>query len=226
MAKRDIPRYKRDADHGEATPQPPRGRIQADLSQQAPNNSYSALPLYYEDMPFVCVDCGKEEIWTAEQQQWWYEVAKGSVYSCAVRCHDCRKARREQQEAGSPKTQPIRRIGHLMKLVRAEVDRALLDAGFVYESRNKPEHPGDRIWIDYRRDGQTFSLAYEHCDARLVAELLDESGDYQTVAIVEISQPPSNAKLLETIKQFSAAIVNWATDYRAARMPRHPSRRE
>ncbi|HJT34783.1 MAG TPA: zinc-ribbon domain-containing protein [Pirellulales bacterium] len=177
-------------------------------------------------MPFVCVDCGKDEIWTARQQQWWYEVAKGSVYSRAVRCHDCRQARREQQEAGSPKTQPIRHIGHLMKLVRAEVDRALLDAGFVYESRNRPEHPGDRIWIDYRRDGQTFSLAYEHCDARLIAELLSENGDCRTVAITEIPQPPSNAKLLETIKQFSAAIMEWLAAYRSAGVPRHPSRRE
>lgn len=226
MAKRRIPRYQRNQDRDETTPRPPRGRIQADLSQQAPNNSWSAPPLYYEDTPFVCVDCGKEEIWTARQQQWWYEVAKGSVYSRAVRCHDCRKARREQHEPGSPKAHPVQNLAHLMTLVRAAVDPALMAAGFVYESRNKPKHAGERVWVDYRTDGQMLSLACELRHARLVAELLDESGDYQTVAIVEISKPPSNAKLLETIKQFSAAIVNWATEYRAARMPRLPSQRE
>ena len=88
----------------------------------------------------------------------------------------------------------------------------LLAAGFVYDSRNKPKHPGDRAWIDYRKGAQIFSLGYEHCDARLVAELLDESGDCRTVAIAELPQPPSNANVLETIKHFSAAIIKWATD--------------
>jgi Probable zinc-ribbon domain len=69
-------------------------RIKADLSKQAPNNSY-APPLYYEDKEFTCADCGRVEIWTAEQQQWWYETAKGPIYSTAVRCRACRQARRE-----------------------------------------------------------------------------------------------------------------------------------
>jgi predicted RNA-binding Zn-ribbon protein involved in translation (DUF1610 family) len=69
-------------------------RIPADTSQQAPNNSYSPK-LFYEDMPFVCVDCGKDEIWTAKQQKWWYEVAKGNIQSTAVRCRACRNALRE-----------------------------------------------------------------------------------------------------------------------------------
>jgi len=68
-------------------------RIPADVTKQLPNNSYSP-PLYYEDTPFVCVDCGKEEIWTATQQKWWYEVAKGTIYSRAVRCRACRKLHR------------------------------------------------------------------------------------------------------------------------------------
>src|ERR1700687_4130070 len=41
---------------------------------------------YYLDVPFTCQDCGKDEIWTATQQKWWYEVAKGDVNSTARRC--------------------------------------------------------------------------------------------------------------------------------------------
>ena len=82
MGKRRIPRYQRDAE--------PTGRIPADPSKQAPNNSYSPLE-FYEDTPFVCVDCGKEEVWTGSQQKWWYEIAKGFVYSSAVRCRACRR---------------------------------------------------------------------------------------------------------------------------------------
>jgi len=46
---------------------------------------------YYQNIPFRCQGCGKDEIWTAMQQKWWYEVAKGYVYSTASLCRPCRK---------------------------------------------------------------------------------------------------------------------------------------
>src|SRR5262245_34185151 len=66
----------------------PEGAVVADLSQQATNNSYGP-PTYYVDQPFQCVDCGKEEVWTASQQKWYFEVAKGSIYGRAIRCRAC-----------------------------------------------------------------------------------------------------------------------------------------
>src|SRR6188768_3827945 len=63
----------------------PEGAVAADLSQQAPNNTYDPRT-YYVDQPFQCVDCGKEEVWTASQQKWYCEVAKGSIYGQARRC--------------------------------------------------------------------------------------------------------------------------------------------
>jgi len=75
----------------------PEGAIAADLSQQAPNNSYSGL-LYYVDQPFTCVDCRAEEVWTATQQKWYYEVAKGSIYGRAIRCRKCRQRVNSQRE--------------------------------------------------------------------------------------------------------------------------------
>jgi len=61
----------------------------------APYNSYGCPPYvargYYRDMLFRCISCGKEEVWAATQQKWWYEVAKGNVESTAVRCHLCRR---------------------------------------------------------------------------------------------------------------------------------------
>ena len=56
---------------------------------------------FYLDRAFTCRDCGAEEVWTAKQQKWWYEVAQGSVYSQAVRCHACREARSVLREAAS-----------------------------------------------------------------------------------------------------------------------------
>ena len=69
--------------------------ILADRSKHAPHNSYSP-PEFYEDREFTCRDCGKVEVWTARQQQWWYEVAKGPIYSTAVRCRECRRRGRQQ----------------------------------------------------------------------------------------------------------------------------------
>jgi hypothetical protein len=65
-----------------------------------PHNSYGLtfeVRGYYEDLAFDCKDCGRQEVWTATQQKWWYEVAKGEVNSTAVRCRACR--RRERQRA-------------------------------------------------------------------------------------------------------------------------------
>jgi hypothetical protein len=69
-------------------------------AQLAPNNSYGAPDFvrrgFYVDRPFRCVDCGKAEVWTGTQQKWWYEVAKGFVYTTAVRCRLCRRKQRER----------------------------------------------------------------------------------------------------------------------------------
>jgi hypothetical protein len=60
-----------------------------------PYNSYGAPQFvyrgYYVNTLFRCKDCGKEEVWTATQQKWWYEIAKGYVYSTATRCGSCRR---------------------------------------------------------------------------------------------------------------------------------------
>jgi hypothetical protein len=67
----------------------------------APHNSYGEPEFvtrgFYADQPFECVDCGKAEIWTAEQQKWWYEVAKGNAFTAARRCRACRRRERERR---------------------------------------------------------------------------------------------------------------------------------
>jgi hypothetical protein len=68
----------------------------------APYNSYGAPDFvrrgYYIDVPFRCAGCGKEQVWTGSQQKWWYEVAKGFVYSTATRCRSCRRRERERRD--------------------------------------------------------------------------------------------------------------------------------
>ena len=126
MAKprRRIPRYLRETKaDAEAAGQAEEssGRIPANLSAQAPNNSYDPL-LFYEDREFTCVDCGKREVWTAEQQKWWFETAKGSVYSGAIRCRECRAAHRNAHR-GTPRRSHAERRADEMSERRNSAER-------------------------------------------------------------------------------------------------------
>lgn len=98
-----------------------------------------------------------------------------------------------------------------MKLIRAEIEPALAAAGFAFASRNKPTHPGERVWIDYARAGQTLSFAYQQHDARLTAELLEPDGDCRVIAVAEFRMPGSRADVMVTIKEFSAAVIEYFT---------------
>lgn len=52
---------------------------------------------HYLDMLFRCTSCGKQEVWHAAQQKWWYEVAKGNVKSYAKLCRSCRRMERKRK---------------------------------------------------------------------------------------------------------------------------------
>ncbi len=73
------------------------GMVAADPSALDHNNTYGLLPAFYVDKPFVCRDCSSHEVWTAKQQKWWYEIAKGNIDSTAVRCRPCRKKLQAQK---------------------------------------------------------------------------------------------------------------------------------
>ena len=77
----------------------PPGAIMADHAALSHNNTYDPLPLYYTDINFTCVDCGNKSVFTAAQQKWWYEIAKGHIHSRASRCEDCRAKRKAEKEA-------------------------------------------------------------------------------------------------------------------------------
>ena len=72
----------------------PRGALLADQAKLLHDGTYGPRPRFYRDTTFVCVDCGAHEVWTAFQQKWWYEEAKGKLDSRANRCRECRRARR------------------------------------------------------------------------------------------------------------------------------------
>jgi hypothetical protein len=68
--------------------------IRADPEKLAHINTYGELPDFYIDRPFECRKCGREEIWRAADQKWYYEETKGHIDAKAVECHDCRTAKK------------------------------------------------------------------------------------------------------------------------------------
>jgi hypothetical protein len=49
---------------------------------------------FYVDEAKQCIQCGASFVFTARQQQFWYEERKANFYSRAVRCQSCRRQRR------------------------------------------------------------------------------------------------------------------------------------
>jgi hypothetical protein len=95
--------------------------VPVDPTSLAADNSYGVPEFvqrgYYLDMPFHCVDCGSLNTCTAAQQKWWYEVAKGNVWSMAKRCRECRaEARQRREQARKIHLEGLQRSKHHPRL--------------------------------------------------------------------------------------------------------------
>ena len=67
----------------------------ADVSKQ----NYSVCPRYwYVDAAFICRECGKEFVFTAREQRFWYEEMRFWIDSLPTRCAACRKQQRTRLE--------------------------------------------------------------------------------------------------------------------------------
>lgn len=118
--------------------------VAVDLSALAPHNSYSQPDFmergYYVDKPFVCQACGISQTWSATQQKWWYEVAKGDVFSTAKLCRPCRqreRARREETRLTGGDPNPYKNPELLLAKIRSDIEPEVLLAGYRLVGRNK-----------------------------------------------------------------------------------------
>ena len=71
--------------------------LPVDASKIVSRSAIPDIPDYYRDRHFHCKDCGKGETWTAAQQKRWHEEQGGEIEAIAVRCRDCRRARRDRR---------------------------------------------------------------------------------------------------------------------------------
>lgn len=74
-----------------------RHRIKADPSKLACPGGYRQ-PDYYRDKQQNCIDCGVKFVFTAEEQQVWYEKYGIPHYALKCRCGECRERHKTRQE--------------------------------------------------------------------------------------------------------------------------------
>lgn len=78
------------------------GQVLVNVANLLPTNSYCTPDFvdrgFYIDKRFSCKTCGVAQVWTATQQKWWYESAKGDVWKVAVLCRPCRLRERKRKE--------------------------------------------------------------------------------------------------------------------------------
>jgi hypothetical protein len=111
LERRRIKRGAKDADLAHERERE-RARAQRELAKRhvlvnpanlRPTNSYGTPEFvkrgHYVDMPFNCKSCGVAQVWTETQQKWWYESAKGDVWTIAILCRPCRRRERARRAA-------------------------------------------------------------------------------------------------------------------------------
>ncbi len=79
--------------------------IPVDRSKVFSRSVLPKIPDYYRDTWFTCKDCGQQELWTARQQQRWYEEQGGEIEAIAVRCHACRRKEKLRRDTARKKNQ-------------------------------------------------------------------------------------------------------------------------
>lgn len=138
--------------------------VAVDPTALTPHNSYSPPDFvergYYVDKPFVCQVCGTSETWAAAQQKWWYEVAKGHVFSTATQCGAWRqreRAKRDETRKRGGDPNRYKNPGLLLATVGSMIEPELLSAGYRPAGRNRRDSRRT-LFIDYNRSHDLFTV--------------------------------------------------------------------
>lgn len=198
-----------------------RNGVPVDPEALAPYNSYGVPKFvetgYYVDLPFTCQDCGKEEVWAAEQQKWWYEVAKGTVYSTAARCRACRQSRREGVVQTGDRCR-YRSPEQFMARIREGIEPRLRPLGYALSGRNRKS---SRAWfyLEYARPAGLLSIVLDRSNLKLSAEFLDvDSDEVCTLAVGDLDlitgnfKEPTQSQVDERLDRFVSDVLGALAD--------------
>ena len=186
--------------------------LPVDLGVLRRNGSYTIPDFvargYYLDKPFICRGCGVDQVWTAAQQKWWYEVALGDTSTGAGYCRPCRRQRRidREQAAQQPPRHPYKSPQQVLARVELSLRPALQAAGFNRVSQ-KGQPRRQRDSIDFERADALLTLTTRPGAGRLTAQVLQiPEGELQEVATTELVGSHSPADIEAWIADFVTSI--------------------
>ena len=192
--RRETERKRRDAEERERRrlEQASKDGVAVDYSALSPCSSYGPPDFYergyYLDFPFACAWCGSEEVWTAGQQKWWYEVAKGDLFTGASLCRSCRR----QARAEKGKAHPLHDLRRWLRLIRdaLETDAASASWRIAVGATERLPH-----LLIYDRRGDLIQIRWGHVGFKPV--LMLECRDSQTdeYRLIHTSSPVDPYKL-------------------------------
>jgi len=148
---------------------------------------------YYLEAPFTCASCGSDQVWTAAQQKWWYEVAKGSIYSRPKLCRTCRRDARLNKGKAHPLQAPL----HWYRRIRDDLEPDMAASGWYLVTDVERVHlPA----LAYGRDNALVRFRWD-CGAShstLNLERLDDRDeDFRILAAVECDTYEATHGVLE-----------------------------
>lgn len=78
----------------------PRGAVRGNVRNQSYCAGHHVPKYFYVDEEHSCIQCGKDFVFTATEQRYWYETLRFNFSSIPVRCLACRRARRSEHALG------------------------------------------------------------------------------------------------------------------------------
>lgn len=77
-------------------PSMPPGAVRGNVSKQVYCTAHHVPKYYYVDEEHTCIQCGKDFVFQAREQKFWYETLKFNFSSIPIRCVKCRRERRSE----------------------------------------------------------------------------------------------------------------------------------
>jgi tetratricopeptide (TPR) repeat protein len=86
----------------------PKGAVAGDVTRQDYCTMCNVPKYFYVDEARTCVECGEAFTFWAKEQKFWYEDLHFNCHSQAIRCLECRKARRDSLTLQKAYAQAVR----------------------------------------------------------------------------------------------------------------------
>ena len=167
-------------------PMPP-GAVRGDVHKQIYCTAHHVPKYFYLDETHTCIQCGREFVFRAGEQKYWYETLKFNFASVPIRCPECRRERRSEHA------------------LREQIGRARAD---VRENNPAAHLALARAIIEYHERTQHGDLNEAIASARKAKELWPDSVEPSVWEGIAQALAGRNAKARAALNSFLSESTN------------------